>query len=390
MIVRQLDSAEAPRGVTKLPNNPPAQTHHGGASATVGATEESAMRAGEARAAAADWIVRYAQDQPGFRGAYIVGSTVALAGEDALPLGSDVDVAVVTNEDSPQLKEGKVLYQGVLLEIIQRLWSELSSADEVSSAYHLAHGLRVDTIISDPTGDLRSLQKIIGDRFREESWVRRRCQNAREKVERGLSAIDPGTPWHDQVTGWLFPTGVTTHILLVAALRNPTVRLRYLAARQVLADYRLSGFYPELLGMLGCAELTQRQAEEHLAALEGTFDAAAAVARTRFFFSSDITPAARPIAIDATRKLIQAGNHREAVFWLVATSARCHKILAFDALRATQRAHAATFDALLADLGIESTAGLLARASEVHRRLPDVWGMAETIIATNPEISHSR
>jgi hypothetical protein len=29
------------------------------------------------------------------------------------------------------------------------------------------------------------------------------------------------------LNAWLFPTGVTCHVLLVAALRNPTVRLRY-------------------------------------------------------------------------------------------------------------------------------------------------------------------
>ena len=35
-----------------------------------------------------------------------------------------------------------------------------------------------------------------------------------------------------------------------------------------------------------------------------------------------ITPAARPIAIDGSRELIEAGAHREAVFWIVATFAR--------------------------------------------------------------------
>lgn len=108
------------------------------------------------------------------------------------------------------------------------------------------------------------------------------------------------------------PTSVTTHVLLVAALRNPTVRLRYLAARDVLADYGQVGLYPELLRLLGCAQLTRQRVQQHLRELTRTFDAAAAVAKTPFFFSSDITALARPIAIDAT-------------------FARCHKILAADA-----------------------------------------------------------
>ncbi|MFK4066636.1 hypothetical protein [Streptomyces sp. NPDC029674] len=37
------------------------------------------------------------------------------------------------------------------------------------------------------------------------------------------------------MAAWLFPTGVTCHVLLAAALRNPTVRLRYPAACEALA-----------------------------------------------------------------------------------------------------------------------------------------------------------
>jgi hypothetical protein len=82
------------------------------------------------------------------------------------------------------------------------------------------------------------------------------------------------------VLTWLFPTGVTTHVLLTAGLRNPTVRLRYLAAR----------------GAAGAARLRpaeQGRVEQHLAAMTAVFDRAAAVATKPFPFASDITPAAQ-------------------------------------------------------------------------------------------------
>ncbi|MDF2744788.1 MAG: hypothetical protein K0S88_6166, partial [Actinomycetia bacterium] len=129
---------------------------------------------------------------------------------------------------------------------------------------------------------------------------------------------------------WLFPTGVTTHVLLTAGLRNPTVRLRYLAART-------------LLTLLGCAELPRERVERHLTAMTAAFDTAAAV--------------------DGSRDLVGRGHHREAVFWIAATYARCLAILASDAPAAAP-GHTPGFVELLGDLGIASPADLGRRAGE--------------------------
>jgi hypothetical protein len=111
------------------------------------------------------------------------------------------------------------------------------------------------------------------------------------------------------------------------------------------------------------------------------------VAKTPFLFSGDITPAARPVAIDGSQELIDRGCHREAVFWIVATFARCHKILAADAPPELQDTHTAAFRAALADLGITSTDDILRRADEVNRYLPRLWEATEAILSANPGIS---
>jgi len=346
------------------------------------------MRVGDAREAAVDWVMRHARREDGFRGAYFSGSTVGLPTDAELPVGSDVDVVVVTAQAEPPPKLGKFVHHGALLEVTPIPWRQIASVNDVLASYHLAGSFRVDTIIADPTGDLRGLQVQVSRLFGERVWVRRRCEDARRKAEQGLRGIDPSAPWHDQVMRWLFSTGVTTHVLLVAALRNPTVRLRYLAAREVLDEYAQASLYEDLLQLLGCAEMTPHRVERHLLALARTFDTAAAAARTPFFFSSDVTPAARPIVMYGSRDLIGRGHHREAVFWIVATFARCHKILAVDASRDVQRALAPAFDALLADLGISSTGDLLTRARLVNQSLPAVWAATEAILAANPAISH--
>jgi hypothetical protein len=340
------------------------------------------MKIRAARAAAINWVNQYASREPWFRGAYFSGSTVGRRDNEDLRIGSDVDVVVVTKEDHPPPKLGKFLYNHVLLEVTYLPWNQLMHAEEVLETYHLAGSFQVDTIIMDRTGDLHTLQKVVSSCFADLKWVSKRCLNAMQRIENGLKEIKASDPWHDQVTAWLFPTGVTTHVVLVAALCNPTVRLRYLSAREVLFQYKQEQFYSELLGLLGCEQMDSRCVERHLNALVPTFNAAMEAAKTSFFFSSDITEVAKPIAIEGSRELILNGYHREAVFWIVATFARCHKILAADAPLSIQRELAPAFHSVLADLGIGCTEDLFQRSKDVIRILPRLWEAAEAIMNT--------
>nr|WP_028612829.1 hypothetical protein [Paenibacillus harenae] len=342
------------------------------------------MKIGTARTIAAEWVKKEASREAGFRGAYFSGSTVGQPDAAALPAASDIDVVVVLDQAEPPLKLGKFIYRGVLVEATYLTWNRLASASEVLSSYHLAGSFRADTIIADPTEHLRRLQAEVSLRFAEPEWVRRRYEEALLRVEHGIRATDTSAPLHDQATAWVFPTGVTTHVILVAALRNPTVRLRYLAARDVLNEYGHADLYQDLLELLGCVHLTPQRALRHLAELERTFDAAAAAAKTPFFFSTDITAAARPVAIDGSRALIETGRHREAVFWIVATFARCQKILAADAPLELQREFAPAFEAILADLGVADASDRIRRGEEVLRLLPRLRDTAETILSANP------
>ncbi|ASO21028.1 hypothetical protein FHR81_001997 [Actinoalloteichus hoggarensis] len=336
------------------------------------------MLMSEARVVAADWVSRHARHTEGFAGAYLHGSTIELPDDAELPPTSDLDVVVVTAAPPPT-GPGKFRHRGVLLEVTYLGRDLFAAAEHVLGSYHLAGGLRLDTIVADPEGLLRRLQPVVAEHFGERRWVRRRCADALRRIESGLRTVDGAAPWHQQVTSWLFPTGVTTHVLLVAARRNPTIRLRYPAAKAVLADHGLDARYPELLSLLGVRDLTAARVRDHLAALATTFDVAAQVARTPFFFRGDLTAEARPIVVDGSRDLIAAGLHREAFFWIVATFARCHAVLAADAPELDVRREPA-FRAAVADLGITDTGDLRRRADEVLRFLPRLVEIAEPVL----------
>lgn len=341
------------------------------------------MTIGNAKRLATQWVLETALCHPSFLGAYFSGSTVGMADSDELSPFSDVDVVLVMDIPQAPLKLGKFTYHGAMLEITTFAWHEISNAQEVLTHYHLAGSFRMDTIICDPTGCLHALQAEVATHFAEPSWVRRRCENVRQKIMQGLTYVNPKASYADKVNAWLFPTAITAHLILVAALRNPTVRLRYVRSAEVLRAAGHGDFHMEMLNLLGCTHLSPQRVHAHVDALELCFDAAVAAAKTLFPFSSDISHAARPIAIDASRTLIDNGLHHEAIFWIGATFARCHTILAEDAPIEVQQSFMPAFVAFMADLGISCEEDFIRRKEATLQFLPKIWDVAEDIISKN-------
>lgn len=339
-----------------------------------------------AKAAACQWVLEEAGKIPGFAGAFYHGSTNWLPDDADLPASSDVDVMVVLADAEPPVKLGKFHYHDVLLEVSYLTQEQLQSSDLVLGNYHLAGSFHTPSIIADPSGHLTDLQAAVARDYAKRDWVSRRCAHARDKVLHNLQSLQESAPFHNQVGAWLFATGVTTHMLLVAGLKNPTVRQRYVTTRALLTEYGHLDFYETLLELLGCAQMSPARVEQHLAALAEVFDVAKAVVKTPFFFASDISDHARPIVIDGSRALIEQGLHREAIFWMVATYSRCQEVLRHDAPIELQEQFSPDYRHVLGDLGITSFADLQQRGEQVRRLLPRVWEVAEAIMAANPGI----
>ena len=344
------------------------------------------MIAKHAKAVARQWVLEQGGQTPGFHGAFFHGSTNWLPDDAVLPASSDVDIMVVLDGPEPPVKLGKLIYRDVMLEISYLPRDQLQSSEVILGLSHLAGSFKEASVILDPSGELTALQAAVARDYRKRRWVRARCEQARNKILDNLRGVNESAPFHDQVLPWLFGTGVTTHVLLAAGLKNPTVRKRYLAVRELLADYGRLDFHETLLDLLGCARMSRTVVEGHLAALVDVFDVAKDVVTSPFFFASDISEIARPIAIDGSRELIERGFHREAVFWIAATYSRCQTILYHDAPVDLQERFNPGYRRLLADLGVTSFVDLQRRGEQVKALLPRVWDVAEAIMAANPEI----
>ena len=129
------------------------------------------MKVGAARAAAIDWVQRHPAGEPGFVGAYFSGSTIYLPEHAEMPIGSDVDVMVVSEREEASHR-GKFIHSGTLIEATYLPWSLFASLDTVPSA----HSLRLDSIIADPSGRLATVQSAVARQFAEPGRVRRRSE----------------------------------------------------------------------------------------------------------------------------------------------------------------------------------------------------------------------
>ena len=344
------------------------------------------MLAAEAKDAARRWVQAATRDIPGVVGAYLAGSITWLADDAILPATSDIDVMVVLDGPLPAQKPGKVRHEGALLDVTYLPLDDCRSPEQILGQDQLAGGFRTPSIIADPTGRLTPLQEAVGRDFAKRRWVRARAGHAMTRIRTGLDRLNASDPFPTQVLAWLFPTGVTTHVLLNAGLRNPTVRTRYVAVRDLLLAYGRPDVHESLLELIGCAELPPERVERHLATMTGAFDAAARIIASPFPFASDITAEARPIAVDGSRDLIARGLHREAVFWIAVTWSRCHQVFYRDATSGVREHFSDGYRDLLADLGIGSYLDLRRRADAVTAFLPELWRIAEAIMAANPEV----
>ena len=338
-----------------------------------------------AREVARAWVESEGCRLPGFYGAYLAGSVNWLADDAQVPSTSDVDIMVVLENANPPMKIGKMQYRDVLIEVSYLSRDRLASAEQVLGNFALAGAFHTPSVIADPSGQLRVLQQKVAQEYARREWVRRRTEHAAASVRTQAQALDELMPLHDQVSLTTFAAGLTTIVLLVAGLRNPTVRRRYATVRELLAEYGRLDFHEALLQLSGCSEMDADRVKHHLDMMTLAFDKAKLAYKTPYRFGSDISDAARPISVDGSRELIEQGLHREAVFYIAATFSRSRAILAVDAPDLLPRFDV-DYAALLTDLGINSFEARRRRCNQIEAFLPQLWEMAEHILARNPEI----
>lgn len=268
----------------------------------------------EALATAAEWI---RTESPPHLAAFISGSSTQF-GEDAWhDPSSDIDCYLVVDGEAPAEKIGKITIIGVLLDVSFLSWESLRHAQSDAVLSSLLH---FSTIVSDTDDLLRSRKRQISDSFCEPGSIQSRIVQMRHKIRQGLAADSSTLPQPEQIMNWLFPATLATHIPLIRACKPLTVRKRFLAAKAVMSD----ADYESLLSLYGFADVTAHQAQHWLDDTASIFNATSSIAhQSHRFWAGDLQPNAKDIAIGGSQQLINQGFHRESLYWIIATSARC-------------------------------------------------------------------
>jgi hypothetical protein len=268
-----------------------------------------------------------------------------------LPRTSDIDIMLVC-EGSSAGKLGKRLEGGLLIELSSIDKSEFEPPEKISGNYFLAGSFRKPTWIFDHDGILDRATTITGRNFSDPYYVQQRIEHALRNSGTFLERSKTNLPLHEKVSCWLFARGVLAQVLLVAGLKNPTVRKRYLDARIFLEHHREEAFYEELLALSNFHLIGPGLAIKHLDNLEKIFDQVATLVNESHPFAADLTADAKPVAIGGSRELIAQGAHREAMFWITATFCRCMTVIFQQPASEETQVYKNNFQLLLHDLNL--------------------------------------
>lgn len=326
------------------------------------------------------WSERESGKIPGFVGAYLTGSTAWKDEAEIHSPASDIDIIVVIEGETLPDKIGKFAFQGELLEVSFATIAEISKIDSILSNYHLAGSFRKPTTIFDPSGRVTAIQSAAAAQFADPEFIRRRLKHAYQNAQNFLEIFRKAEYLHDQVTSLFFAAGVTTHMLLVAALENPTVRRRYIASRVVLRRVGDPALHEHLLETLGSGDMDTAAVQSYLDNLAPQFDFAGSVLSTPYRFADDMKPAAQPVAIGGSQEMIDQGFQREAMFWILAVYSRSRAVISVDAPKEALVKFDELYWEVLNGLGIGSAIDMDRRAIRVEKDIERVWNVAEKLI----------
>lgn len=342
--------------------------------------KKNAMLAHHARYIATDWLSANAAGMPGFAGAFLSGSVAWMQPDAPVRRGSDIDIFVVIEGSDLPSRSGKLCWKGAVLEINYLNLETISNVKAVLADYHLASAFRCDGLLADPTGKITVLRHEIGREFAKACWVRQRCSQARDRARERVLGFRGADALHDRVTTLFFGAGLCPHMILVADLANPTIRRRYIASGSVLKRYHRLDLHEQLLSTLGSLNWSRQMAQNHLADVAAGFDLACSVLRSPYKFASDMSLAARPVAIDGSLEMIQSGFHREAAFWLIAIMSRSRAVIAMDGSADQITCIDKVYWRLLHALGIENEQVMDMRADQAFADITACWDLCCELI----------
>ena len=292
------------------------------------------MKVSEAKEIAQQWVDRRITQLPNITHAFYYGSASTRDDDAELPSTSDIDVRLVVDQDVPDMfttltgefSQKFHLVQGVILDVSYMSLDSLDSLTATIPGDLQAVNFHLPNAIYDPDGKLQNLYLKARTHFRDEEYVRQRCQEAQEAayswfIQAANSTLNEhGWPSkRNEAISWLYlgASPTVSQIPCVAALSGITLLTCLVKARNTLYCYGYDDVYHDILQILGLDNLTQSQVEAALRELSDALHYARTVYKTPFYGDHHLQEILEPLVIHGSWELIHAGFHKEAMLWVL-------------------------------------------------------------------------
>ncbi len=336
------------------------------------------MKVREVVTLARRWVDETGSALPGFRGAYLAGSINEMGKDDSFPSFKDVDIYVVVEDPNRiAVPQEKFLYEGFLLEIVCKSLEEHRSSEAILSA-SFAGSVASCEILSDPTGLLHELRTAVVEQLAHPRWIAARCEVQKKLLSDLMGQIELAP---EPVFFLGFAVLFLGGLVALASGRTPTARRCLALSRELLEGHERPELHEEILGLQGCAHMEREQVVSHLEDCVQAFDRSVEVLHTPFYTSWNLDAGTRPYLIEGAYEMIDAGEHREAMFWISMMHTIANMAIQNDAPEAGRSHYQAGMDRLKAALGIASAAEWRSRIDLARKVSGRVTRFADEVVA---------
>jgi hypothetical protein len=334
-----------------------------------------------------EWVDLHARHWPDFAGAYLWGGITALPPDAPFPLYRDVDVVVVMTTAVHETTQ-EVFYQGLMLEVILQDLAAHRDVEAVLADPSRGPNLATTQILADPTGILVPLHQAVAANYRRRRWIQARCDAEKATAEQQLVAMRQLAPSHtSEERFWLLwqLLYALSGLLAVAQLERPTTRRTLALLGELLDAHGRSDLHEAALTVWGSAHLSRSEVQTLLNQSVVAFDRSVEVYHTPTPYGFTIRPHLRPYLAEATQELIDAGQHREAMFWIMTLATESYLVLHNDAPDPEKPVFAAQLQTMFAALGLTSAETWAARVDAAERLAQELYRLADALVALHPE-----
>jgi hypothetical protein len=347
------------------------------------AGRSAVLRVAEVVAIVREWVENHARLLPKFAGAYLWGGITAMAADAPFHLYRDVDVVVVLSDEVPD-EESEVFYRDLILEVIWKHIDDHRDVEALLANPSAGPNLATTQLLADPTGIVAPVQQAVAAAYTHRRWVQARVEAEKRMAQDGLANMQAAATPQDRLNAVRDFLGAISGLLAVAQLKRPTTRRTLALLHDMFVEQDRLDLNEAALIVMGSAELSRAEIETLMAQIMIDFDRAVEVYQTPIPYGFAVAAHIKPYYVEGTREMIEAGLHREAMYW-VACLDTVYLILANDAPEAEKPMFAAHFDALQSALNNTSAEAWSARVYTATRLAEEAYQMADVLVALQPE-----